>query len=127
MPARRSPRWCGSSPLSRRTSSRGSSWVEHRLVGGRRLRHLVLLVSSFVAGREGTVVGGVRSLGTLLGPEGVAVATISGDPTVDEPPAPGAAPSRGWRVRGGVGQLWGASRFLRTAQWTRASLSSESL
>jgi hypothetical protein len=33
------------------------------------------------------VTGGARPLGTLLGPEGVAVATISGDLTVDEPPA----------------------------------------
>jgi hypothetical protein len=75
-------------------------------------------------GREGTVVVGVWPLGTLLGPEGVAAAAISGDSTVDEPPAPGCLPLRGvGGVRGGVGSLWGASRFLRTAQWTRASLS----
>ena len=66
---------------------------------------------------------GSRVPGTLLGPEGVAVATISGDLTVDEPPAPRARPFVDVRVRAGVGQLWGASRFLRTAQWTRASLS----
>ena len=41
-------------------------------------------VSAFGWG-EGTAVVGVWSLGTLLGPEGVAVAMISGDPAVDEP------------------------------------------
>ena len=62
--------------------SRGdSSWVEHRLVGAGVSWHLVLLLRG-----DGTVGAGGWLLGTLLGPEGVAVLVmISGDPAVGVP------------------------------------------
>ena len=50
-------------------------------------------------------------------------AAVSGDSTVDEPFC--SLLARPGRCVGGagVGLSWGASCFLRTAQWTRASLS----
>jgi len=75
-----------------------------------------------LAAGDGTAWSGVRSLGALLGPEGVAAVTISGDPVVGRTAIWCSCCSCEFLRAGGgcvrvVGAevLQGTSRFLRTA------------
>ena len=111
--------WWWSSPLSRRLSSRGSSWVEHQLVGGSRRASSSTPQSTFGWGvclRVGLPSGGGRnggvgcgSSGTLLGPEGVAVGCcLVGTPrSMNRLGLLCAALPSGGGVRGGWGQASG--------------------
>ena len=102
----------------RRTSCRGSSWVEHRLLGTGSRRPPVLPLGEWNA-EHGPVPD------TLLGPEGTGNRSFETD--AREPCAPGRF-GRG-QVRGCTARHAGVStapdlgpaRTLRTAQWTRAS------